>query len=137
MNKTQLRRYKPERLPRHEPQKNRVPLDGDVPVLQFLNTCQNRGQRGAKDYFENYGDFLDWCLEINIVDQEEYNALEFECYCNIMLEADRVFEQVIKAREMLYELVSCLLRGKEVHPQLINRFNAVVNEANKFLHFEL
>lgn len=57
------------------------PLEGDTPVLQFINTLRDRDSGQLKEYLENYGYFLTWSYEIGLIDWDAYNILELEAYC--------------------------------------------------------
>jgi predicted RNA-binding Zn ribbon-like protein len=112
------------------------PIDGDIPVLQFLNTHKNRGTAHAKNYLKTYDDFITWCYEVRLVDQDAYNILEAESYCYVD-EAAGIVNQVIAARETLYELVYCIMNDEPVHPVTINEFNSLNDEADKHVCFAM
>lgn len=135
MNKINLIRYRPQRI-QYAGTVDLCPLDGNIPVLQFINTMRNRGGKQTKEYLNSYNDFLTWCYEIKIIDQDEYNILDLEQYC-YHHEATGILNRVIMAREMLNELIHCLITDVPVHEQVIEHFNLITNEANNHLRFEI
>ncbi len=112
------------------------PIEGDIPVLQFINTHKNRGTAQAKNYLKNYDDFITWCYEVQLVDQDDYNILEAESYCFVQM-ATGIVNQMILAREMLHELIYCIMRDEPVHPITLSDFNSFNEAANKHLSFEM
>lgn len=135
MYKSLKDRYKPERSwPANSA--DPFPFEGDIPVLQFINTYRNRGGIHRKDYLENYEDFLTWCNEFNIVDLEDYNSLNFEAYCNPH-NANPVWQRAIRLRETIYEFINSTLREKQIHEDAVTYFNGILSEANAHLRFEL
>lgn len=134
MTKINLTRYQPQRI-QYAGQKDLCPLNGDIPVLQFINTMRDRGGKQTKEYLNSYDDFLTWCYEIKIIDLDEYNILDLEQYC-YQHEAASILNRVILAREMLNELIHCLITDVPVHKQTIEHFNLINNEANSHLRFE-
>ena len=135
MTKTNLTRFMPQRILRYG-NTDLCPLDGDIPVLQFLNTHRYRGSARAENYLNTYDDFITWCYEIRLIDQDVYNVLELESYCYVS-EAVSIVNQVIVIREMLYELIYCIVNDEQVHPIVIDEFNAINDEANKHLCFAI
>jgi hypothetical protein len=133
--KAQFNRFKPYRI---EPYgiTDLCPLEGDIPVLQFINTFSRRGTAQAKNYLKNYGDFLTWCYETRIINQDEYNILDLEIYC-YEHEAAGIFNRVLLVREMLNELIHCLMTDSPVHSIVLEDFNLIMNEANSHLRFEM
>jgi predicted RNA-binding Zn ribbon-like protein len=133
MTKTSLTRFIPQRILRYG-NTDLCTLDGDIPVLQFLNTHRYRGSAQAKNYLNTYDDFITWCYEIRLIDQDAYNILELEGYCYAD-EALGIINQVIVAREMLHELIYCIVNDEPIHPVVTDEFNSINNEANKHLCF--
>jgi predicted RNA-binding Zn ribbon-like protein len=131
MIKTSLTRFMPDRILRYG-NVDLCPLDGDIPLLQFLNTFRYRGTAHAKNYLKTYDDFITWCYEIRLIDQDAYNTLDLEGHC-YQHEAAGIVNQVIVTREMLYELVYCMTHDEPVHPITIGDLNAIYDEANKHL----
>ncbi|ASU33941.1 CGNR zinc finger domain-containing protein [Mucilaginibacter xinganensis] len=135
MYKSLKDRYKPERSwPANSA--DPFPMEGDIPVLQFINTYRDRGGIRRKDYLGNYEEFLNWCNEFKIVDLEDYNCLNFEGYCNPH-DANLVWHRAIRLREIIYEFINSTLRDKQIHEHAVAYFNEEVNEANAHLRFEL
>jgi predicted RNA-binding Zn ribbon-like protein len=135
MYKSLKNRYKPERSWPNNPA-DPFPFEGDIPVLQLINSYRDRGGIHRKDYLQNYEDFLAWCHEFNIMDLEDYNGLNFEGYCNGH-DANYVWQRIIKFRETVYEFINCTLLGKQIHEDAVAYFNEIVSEANAHLRFEL
>lgn len=102
--------------------RDKFPMDGDIPVLQFINTLHRKATDGRRDYLKTYDDFLDWAYDAKIVEETEYNNLCFESYCYFP-EAGKVFEQVISARGCINDLVVCLMSGLAPYPEAIANFN--------------
>jgi predicted RNA-binding Zn ribbon-like protein len=135
MTKTSLTRFVPMRISRYGTT-DLCPIEGDTPVLQFLNTHRYRGTARAKNYLNNYDDFITWCYEVGLVDQDGYNILDAESNCYVH-EAESIVNRVIMAREMLYELICCIQNDEPVHPITIGDFNSFNDEANKHLGFAM
>ncbi len=135
MYKSLKDRYNPERTwPGNSA--DPCPLDGDIPVLQFVNTCRNRGGINRKDYLKDYEDFLCWCCDVKLIDLEEFNGLDFERYCNEH-DANIVWQRTIRLRETIHEFITCIMCGKKIHADSIAYFNELISEANAHLRFEV
>ncbi|MDF2433779.1 MAG: hypothetical protein JWP44_3410 [Mucilaginibacter sp.] len=135
MIKTNLTRFTTHRILRYG-NVDLCPLDGDIPVLQFLNTRRNRGTGAAKNYLNTYDEFITWCYEIRLIDQNTYNKLCTERYRYVNEAASNV-NKVINAREMLYELIYCIMNDEPVHPATLDEFNWINNKANGHLCFAI
>ena len=135
MKKSTLTKFTPQRVLRYG-NVDLCPLDGDTFVLQFLNTHSKRGTADAKNYLKNYDEFIVWCYEINLIDEDDYNILICEGYCYAH-EAESILNKVLLAREMLYEIICCMINNEPLHPITLNDFNMLNDEANKHLRFEM
>ena len=135
MTKTSLTRFIPQRILRYGPT-DLCPLDGDIPALQLLNTCRNRDTANTKNYINTYEDFLTWCYEIRLIDQDTHNLLEIEGNCYVQ-EAAGIVNQIILTREMLYDLICSIRYDEPVHHRVVEEFNAINDEANKHLRFAM
>ncbi|MCR8558528.1 CGNR zinc finger domain-containing protein [Mucilaginibacter sp. BJC16-A38] len=110
--------------------RDKFPMDGDIPVLQFINTIHRSDTDGRRDYLETYDDFLDWAYDAKVVEEAEYNNLCFESYCYFP-EAEKVFEKVIDARNCINDLVVSLSEGVAPYPGTITNFNTHFEEVKK------
>lgn len=135
MYKTLKERYKPERQwPANS--SDPFPMEGDILILQFINTHRNRDTNYGKDLLEDYGDFLNWCWEFGVVDAEEHETLSQEGYCYAH-EANVVWQRARKLRFAMREFICCPMRGREIREVDLFYFNELVNEADTHLRFEL
>jgi predicted RNA-binding Zn ribbon-like protein len=116
--------------------RERCPLDGDIPVLQFVNTKKYRGTPQEKDYLKNYDDFLNWAYDSKVIEQAAFKKLCFESYCEVTY-ASKIFDQVISMRESLYALIICLMEEIAPYHQQLNLFNLVNDEANKHRRLDM
>jgi len=112
------------------------PLDGDIPLLQFINTHTKRGTREAKNYLKTYQDFLTWSYEIRLIGEDTFDTLELEAYC-YQHEAGSLLNQVLVARENLCELVYCIMHDEPVPPAVMDELNAGSDEANKHVCYAM
>ena len=135
MYKSQKGRYKPDR---HWPANasDPFPMEGDILILQFINTFRNRDRKDRKDLLNSYEDFLAWCWEFGLIDLDEHNYLDLEgrCYAD---EANLVWQQAVKLREALHEFIYGPMRDREIHEIDMLIFNELVCEANAHLRYEL
>jgi predicted RNA-binding Zn ribbon-like protein len=115
--------------------REKCPPDGDVPVLQFVNTLHRRAT-DRKDYLKNYDCFLDWAYDAGIVEDAVYNTLAFESY-SYWPEAEIIFERVKSFRECFRDLVICLMEGIAPYPQLVNNFNMYFEEVKQHLSLNM
>lgn len=109
--------------------RDKPPMDGDVPVIQLINTLHQR-DTSNKDYLLHYDDFIDWALDAGIIEDPAYSTLCFESYCYAH-EATEVLTRVISFRENLRDLVICLMNGIAPYPEQITGFNRFYDELNK------
>jgi len=123
-----IKGYKPVRyLP--ETLEDPCPVVGDVPVLQFINTVKNRNGINRKDYLKCYQDFLNLCHDAGLIGLDDYHVLDFEAHCYVA-EAKQRFNTMINIREVLYDIVYCLFKGKDIHEASIGCLNRLISEAN-------
>jgi predicted RNA-binding Zn ribbon-like protein len=135
MYKSQKERYRPERQwPANS--SDPFPMEGDILVLQFINTYRNRDRRDRKDLLGSYENFLAWCWEFGIIDLDHHNYLELEgrCYRD---EANLVWQRAVRLREALHEFIYGPIRDREIHEIDMLIFNELVDEANAHLRYEL
>lgn len=135
MYKSPKERYQPERQwPANSV--DRFPMEGDILLLQFINTYRNRNSDHRKDLLENYERFLTWCLEFKLTDPDEHNVLTLEgqCYAH---EAAVVWQHAVQLREIMHEFICSPMRGREIHEVAMFFFNDIIREANAHLRFEL
>lgn len=109
------------------------PIVGDIPVLQFVNTVKNGDGNGRKDYLKCYQDFLNLCHDIGLIGLDDYHVLDFEAHCYVA-EAKQRFHTMINLREILYDIVYCLFKGKDIHEASVNYLNGLIGEANARRH---
>ena len=107
--------------------RDKFPMDGDIPVLQFINTVHRRATDRRKDYLENYDAFLDWAYDAKVVEETVYNSLCSESYCYYP-ETQAIFERITSFRECFYDLVICLMKGIAPYPETISNFNTYFEE---------
>jgi predicted RNA-binding Zn ribbon-like protein len=112
------------------------PTEGDVPVLQFINTKTSRYTPEAKDRLKNYQFFVRWAFDFKIISEKIYEELSLEGYSNER-EAAVIFNKAMGIRDSLYELIISFMVGMPASPQELNLFNNVNNEANRHLCFAM
>jgi predicted RNA-binding Zn ribbon-like protein len=116
--------------------KNSVsPQDGGTPALNFVNTLKNRGTENPKDYLTDYEAFVYWCYQAKVIDYDYYQQLSLEGYCYAH-EASAVFEQVINARFMLYQIFLPVIKGEPADEIFMREFNSTIDTASKYLRYE-
>jgi predicted RNA-binding Zn ribbon-like protein len=116
--------------------RDKFPMDGNIPVLQFINTIHRRDTEGRRDYLKKYDDFLDWAYDAKVLEEAEYNNLCFESYCYFP-EAEKVFEQMASARSCFNDLVVCLMEGVVPYPGTITHFNSYFEEVKKHVSLNM
>ncbi|MGN6398342.1 MAG: CGNR zinc finger domain-containing protein [Mucilaginibacter sp.] len=135
MYKTLKERYRPERQwPANSTEP--FPMEGDILMLQFVNTFRNRSTGDRKDLLHDYECLLAWCCEFGIISHDEYQVLELEgrCYEH---EAAVVWQRAVKLRESMHQFIYSPMRGREIHEVDLFYFNELVNDANAHIRFEL
>ena len=116
--------------------KNTVsPLDGGTYALNFVNTLNKRGSDNPKDYLTNYEDFLYWCYNAKVIEYDHYQTIGLEAYC-YSDETKGIFEQVITARFMLYEIFLSVIKGGPADEIFVRQFNSVLDAASKSLRYQ-
>jgi predicted RNA-binding Zn ribbon-like protein len=116
-------------------QNNVSPLDGGTPALNFVNTLKNKGSDNPKDYLTNYEDFVYWCCQAGVISYDYYRHLSLEGYCYAQ-EAKSVFEQVVTARFILYELFLSVVKNEPADEIFVRQFNSLTETASKYLRYE-
>ena len=125
-----LNRFVPPRIARYDKNFDHCPLDGDVPLLQFINTCSKRGTLHQKEYLNTYDDLLTWSYELRLIGEDTYDILEAEsrCYVN---EAESTLNRALIMRSNLYLLVDFLLHDEPVPDGITEELNEANDDANK------
>jgi len=115
--------------------REKCPPDGDIPVLQFVNTLHRR-ETDRKDYLKNYDFFLDWAYDTHLIEDAVYNTLAFESY-SYWPEAEMIFARVISFRECFHGLVICLVKGVAPYPEMVYNFNIYFEEVKQHLSLNM
>jgi predicted RNA-binding Zn ribbon-like protein len=136
MTNNNLNRFVPARITRAGKDFDYCPLDGDIPLLQFINTHSKRGTLQAKDYLTSYKEFLIWSHEIRLIDEETCDILELEAYC-YEREAAGILNKAIIARGNFYLLIDHIMYDEPVPAAIIDELNAANDEANKHISYAM
>jgi len=136
MTNHNLNRFIPPRILRYDPNFDYCPLDGDVPLLQFINTFSKRGTLQAKNYLNTYDDLLTWSYEVRLIEEDTYNILELESRCYVK-EAASLVNRAILMRGNLFLLVDCLMHDEPVGDGIIEELNEANDEANKHVRYAM
>lgn len=137
MTNNNLTRFMPQRIMYAAGENfDYCPLDGDIPLLQFINTHAKRGTLAARNYFKTYQDFLTWSYEIRLIGEDTFDTLELEAYCYAN-EAANILNKAIVARENLCELVYCIMHDEPVPPAVIDELNTCSDDANKHVYYAM
>jgi predicted RNA-binding Zn ribbon-like protein len=113
-----------------------VQMDGGTPALNFVNTLRHRSRDKSIDYLKNYEAFIDWCGRAKIIDDDYASHLNFEGYCYTR-EAAEVFERIITARFMLYELFMALIKREAADEIFMTSFNKLADTATAHLLYQI
>lgn len=110
--------------------------DGGNPVLNFINTWKKDSKGQVIDLLESYISFLNWCQDTNLVNWDQWLALELEQRCYEQ-DAEMTWFRVKSARNCFDELFNCLASGENVHPLIIDRFNSLAELIRPHLRYEM
>lgn len=109
--------------------------DGRNAALNFINTCK-KDQKGVyRDLLGNYPQFLNWCQEAGVIDDELWAQLDVEQYC-YEPQAKAVFAEAKNLRTILSDVFNSLARRERPAELWLGFFNQWVKTANSHLHYQ-
>ena len=136
MPNNNLTRFAPQRFLRAGKDFDYCPLDGDIPLLQFVNTQSKRNTLRAKNYLYHYTEFLKWSYEIKMIDEETYDSLELEARC-YEKDVAGLLNQVLIVRSNFYLLLDCILHDEPVPPGVMSELNDANDAAGKHVKYAM
>lgn len=102
-------------------------LVGGRPVVDFVNTVSDRSTGAPYDRLRTYGDFLDWCVRVEVLGRHEAERLASAATARPDA-ADAALERARVLREALYELFASAADGREPPPEALEVINGVLAE---------
>lgn len=103
-------------------------LVGGRPVVDFVNTVSDRSTGAPYDRLRTFGDLVEWCLRVGIIDEAEARRLGAAA-AERPAGADEALDRARALREQLFELFEARVEGREPPREALDRFNATVAEA--------
>lgn len=88
-------------------------------ALDFANSVHSRGSPDPQDDLKNYEDLIGWCRQAGLLGDREHRRLEKGK--SALAQAD--FDRTLELREAVYDIFSCIARGKNVHAGPLQRLN--------------
>lgn len=96
--------------------------DGGCLVFDFVNTVNTRRPAPEIEYLQTFEDLLVWSAKVGSVGEPKLHALR-EYAAQKPEDALAALQDVIEAREMLYELFSSIAAGNVPSKAVIHAFN--------------
>ena len=99
-------------------------IDGGWLALDFVNTISNRNVEPPQfDYLTSYPIILDWTKRVNLLKTSEVRILE-KYALEHPIESAKSWIRALEAREMLFTIFQCIVKGKTPATREQNLFNA-------------
>lgn len=87
-------------------------IDSTVLCCNFVNTVSSWVDAERYDYLQSYGDFIDWCLKVNIADVKQLEALR-TVSTQQPQEAGNALTRIKEIRFILHRLIAAVAKGLE------------------------
>ncbi|WP_133300224.1 CGNR zinc finger domain-containing protein [Mucilaginibacter terrenus] len=111
-----------------------LPLDGGLLCLDFVNTVQTRKKTPSHEYLADYATFLDWCIKVEIVSEDEKRELALLSDASPR-NTQVAFQHILQVRDNFYSLFSQKAAGTSVDQSTLDKFNTLVSQALSHIGF--
>lgn len=111
-----------------------LPLVGEHPVLDFINTVDDPETASEVDYLPNYERFIDVCARVNLVQPGCHDPLIHLMVRHPVI-SRRVFREAITLRDHLRNLLLAIAQSEDLRESGIDFLNQLAAEA--FAHRRL
>jgi predicted RNA-binding Zn ribbon-like protein len=111
-----------------------LPLDGGLLCLDFVNTVQTRKKKPSHEYLSAYATFLDWCIKVEVVSEEEKQELALLSEASPR-NTEEAFQHILQVRDTFYSFFSQKAAGTNVDYPTLNSFNTLVSKAMSHIGF--
>ena len=95
---------------------------GNAIALDFVNTVHSRSVPDPHEYLQNYGDLVQWARDGRLLSADEHRRLGKSAKRHADAAA-LALTRGLQLRELLYEIFSSTLRGKNPAPDDVSIFN--------------
>lgn len=109
--------------------------DGGNHALNLINTFKKDSKGNYLDRLTNYGTLLSWAEETKLINWDTYLILDLE-QLNNPHEADLSYCGVRAIRNCLEGLFDDLIKGRQVHSLVLERFNYYIESIHPHLRYE-
>lgn len=103
-----------------------ITLSGNHPVLDFLNTVDNRATEKEYEWLATYADAVGWAERVRIVDRETAERFIVETHGH---DTDTLYREIIATRETLYGVFAAIIDKRTPDAGGWDRFNALVRRS--------
>ncbi|MCG8480237.1 MAG: CGNR zinc finger domain-containing protein [Spirochaetales bacterium] len=103
-----------------------ITLSGNHPVLDFLNTVDNRMTEKEYDWLATYADAVGWAERADIIDPPTAERLITETHGR---DTEAAYREIIAARATLYGILAAIIDGREPDAGRWEQFNALVRRS--------
>lgn len=103
-------------------------LDGGCMCFDFVNTVHSRRQEPQHDYLTAYTDLLTLCARTETMPAKRLDTLKNFAKSNPQ-EANETLEEIIKYRELLYQLFTKVAAAKPIGREVLNQFNVLLSKS--------
>lgn len=100
----------------------KLPLDGGVLCLDFVNTVHDRVKQPLKDYLKNSADILCWGKRAGIISGDSFSVLSKKVEAP-GIDMQPFYEKALELRELLYGIFYKISHSTPVTPEEIRAFN--------------
>ena len=111
-------------------------MDGGWVCLDFINTVHDRTVENPFEYLSGYPELLVWCVKVGILTSERKTAFDKKVKEN-REEAERILEDFIKAREILYSFFLPIAQNRVPGKKLQKQLNVLLNRTMGQLELEV
>ena len=100
----------------------KMPLDGGILCLDFVNSVHDRKKAPLKDYFSNAGDILMWGKRAGIVNESSFGILAKKIDSGTQ-DLTGFHKKAIELRELLYGIFLKIVRRSGILQSELTSFN--------------
>ena len=111
-------------------------LDGGCYCFDFTNTVHSRTEEDTYDYINSYTDIIDWSERVKLLPYKRLKKLK-EYAEGHKKEAERTLDEILKNRELLYEVFASVTRNKNPEGSILGQFNESLSDSLSKLRFHI
>ncbi len=103
-----------------------ITLSGNHPVMDFLNTVDNRTTEKEYEWLSTYADAVGWAERVRIIDPPTTERLIEATHGD---DTEPLYREIIVARETLYGTFAAIIDARTPEAKRWDRFNALVRRS--------